>query len=328
MKRLLLSLLLACLATGLSLATGLLAHADSSGDTGMGYTWTDNQSPGRTIAFQWVDIAESGTRIASLSDCDDCLAADVATGFEFSFYGNAYSSVNINSNGALQFVDTDDPWGPGRLPTSELVGPVILPLWGDWDPRSSGDIYVQTMSSWPGTSQRAFIVQWDNVESWDCGRGDNATWQVVLLEHGGIIFQYLDIVVGDPECDYGADMTIGIQQGFGECFIMYSHRFASVPDGSAIAWSPQPSSCDQPEPTATSMAPPPTGIEPSNPGEEGSLAQEPALLPNDGGGPSGGDRAWTSLTGPGLSLALAGVVLFLCGLGMAISRTSRMKKLV
>ncbi len=250
-KRLLPSLLLAGLAIAWSLMTSLTAHGDTSGETGMGYDWTDNQRPNPTVAFQWMDIAESGTRIDTLSDCDDCLEGNVPIGFEFSFYGDAYATVSINSNGVLQFVDTGAHWGPGRLPHHDFLGPAIFPLWGDWDPRSNGNLYVETLSNWPKTNQRAFIVQWDDVENWDCRGGNNATWQVVLLEDGGIIFQYLDTAVGDLDCNHGADMTIGVQQGFSECFVMYSHRFASVPDRTAIVWSPQPSNCNQSEPQPT-----------------------------------------------------------------------------
>jgi hypothetical protein len=304
--------LAAGLAIGFAIATVLPTHADSSGETGMGYNWTDSQRPGQITAFQWVDIADPNARIAALSDCDDCLVDGVPISFEFPFYGEAYTTVGISSNGAIQFVDTDDPWGPGRLPTSELVGPVILPLWGDWDPSSSGDIYVQTLPSWPGTGQRAFVVQWNNVESWDCGRGDNATWQAALLEDGSIVFQYLDTIVSDLECNHGADMTIGIQQGFSECFVMYSHRFASVPNRTAITWSPQSSFCDQPEPTPTTVSPPATVIEPSDPAEPSPVARDPVGLPNDGSGPTDVSRTWTVKSG-GTFFVIVGATLVLLG---------------
>ncbi len=329
--------LLASLASLTLFAVTANAHADTSGETGTGYGWTDSQRPSPTVAFQWVDIAESGSRVERLSTCDDCLEGDVPIGFEFSFYGDAYTTVGINSNGVLQFVDAGAHWGPGRLPNHDFLGPAIFPLWGDWDPRSSGNIYVQRLSSWPGTSQRAFIVQWDDVESWDCRRGDNATWQVVLLENGGVIFQYLDTVVGALDCNHGADMTIGLQQGFSECSNTYSHRFASVPDGTAIAWSPQPSDCYQIEPAPTTDEPMPTTVEPtptriepaadefesSNSGEGGPETQDPLRFPNDGGGPSESGRGWAPSNASVRFLAIAGTVLLLFGLAWRRSISAR-----
>ncbi len=230
----------------------LPALADSSGSTRMGYDWLDNQPPNPGVSFQWVDISASGTRLAEISDCDDCTQIGVPVGFPFPFYGRSYTTVNVNSNGVLQFEDTDDPWGPDNMPTIDFSGPVILPFWSDWDPRSSGDIYAQLVPDWPGLGGRAFVVQWQDVENWDCDN-DNATWQAALLEDGRIIFQFLDTVVGDLDCDRGADMTVGVQQAPGRCFITYVNGTASVSDGTAVLWTPRASSCTgQAQPKTTS----------------------------------------------------------------------------
>ena len=316
-KRLLLSFLV-WLAFASSPSTTPAVYGDASGPTGMGYGWTDNQGPNPATTFQWVDIAESGRRVDALSSCDDCFEGGVSIGFDFLFYGDVYATVGINSNGVLQFVDTGAHWGPGRLPHHDILGPALLPLWGDWDPRSNGNIYVQTLPNWPGTNQRAFIVQWDDVENWDCRRGDNATWQVALLEDGGIIYQYLDTVLGELECNYGADMTIGLQQGFGECSVTYSHRYASVPNLAAIFWSPQSSECSSADATSEPVdAPTTTPGQAPSPGQDGSNGPEVVGLPNGGSGPSDSYQSWSPQIAREPYVLIAGVALLLTALGLA-----------
>ncbi len=318
--RLLLAYLLAVIVFASSPSTAPPVYGDASGQTGMGYGWTDNHRPDAGTTFQWTDIAQSGNRVDQLSSCDDCFVGDFGIGFDFPFYGESYSSVGINSNGTLQFVNTDDFFGPATLPTEHFTGPVLFPLWGDWDPRSSGNIYVKMIPSWPGGGgQRAFVVQWDDVENWDCRPGNNATWQVVLLDDGRFIFEYLDTELADLDCDHGADMTIGIQQGLGECFLTYSFRFASVPNETAILWSPQPSACVAADatPTPVDAAPSVTPGQAPTPGQDGSHGQGIVDLPIDGTGPAGSNLHGSSHVAGELYFAVVGVALLLTGLGIA-----------
>ena len=222
----------------------------------MGYEWADNQGPSPTVGFRWFDISESGARLARVSDCDDCVQEAVPIGFAFPFFGRSYDSVHVNSNGTLQFQDTGHHWGPNELPTTDLAGPVILAFWSDWDPRSSGDVYVERLPAWQDGSGPAFVIQWENVENYDCDDGNNATWQTVLLTGGRVLSQYLDANVGDFFCNEGADMTVGVQNLELSCYVQYSNRTASVPDQTAIMWSP--ASCGVEEATATEASLPST----------------------------------------------------------------------
>ena len=283
-----------------------VATADTGGPAGMGYTWTSNQGSPPTVAFRWFDISESGDNLERVSGCDDCTEEAVPIGFAFPFYGRSYESVHVNSNGALQFQETSHHWGPDQLPAVDLSGPVILSFWSDWDPRSSGDVYIETLSTWQDAGGPAFVVQWENMENYDCDNGDNATWQTVLLADGRIFSQYLDTSVGDLFCSHGADMTVGVQDVAG-CFVQYSNRSVAVPDHTAIMWSPTRCGAEEPTATAATTADDPTPADGAN---------GPAGVPAAGGGPAG--------SGAGTSWLAGALAMFAGGAGLlALGRRLR-----
>lgn len=235
------------------------ASANGSGGTGSGYGWIDSKGGGPNAAYEWIDVSATGQ---NLGHCDDCMRP-VNIGFAFSYFGADYTTVNVGANGVLQFAYTSTQWGPFELPDGHFGGPVMLPFWSDWDPTSGGDMFAQT-TSWHG--QTALVVQWNNVASWDCDRGGAAaSWEVILLANGEFVFQYKDTDLGDGFCDRGADMTVGIQRDALACYHQYSNQQDSIPNGTAIAWSPQVDDCgaavaatstparatDTPEPTST-----------------------------------------------------------------------------
>jgi len=259
-----------------------VSNADTSGPTAMGYTWTSNQGSQPTVAFRWFDISESGDNLERVSGCDDCIQEAVPIGFAFPFYGRSFDSIHVNSNGTLQFQDTGHHWGPDELPAVDLSGPVILSFWSDWDPASSGDVYVETLSTWQDARGPAFVVQWEDMENYDCDNGDNATWQTVLLADGRIFSQYLDTGVGDLFCSHGADMTVGVLDVTSGCYVQYSNRTVDVPDHTAIMWSPTVCGAEEPAPTAATFTDAPTPV------------NGPPGVPPAGSGPveGGPDPAW------------------------------------
>lgn len=340
----------ACLAGRVGLATaaaaGLLllvasgVRAQNGGETAGGYRWTDSRLPGPSATFRWVEIS-AGQPLPEISDCDDC-TLQVPIGFSFQFYGKRYQTVYINANGALQFEDAADHWGPGRMPTPDFSGPVILPFWSDWDTRASGAVYAKALSEWPaGSGHAAFVVQWQNVENWDCGRGDNATWQVILLEGGDFVFQYLDTAVADPDCNGGLNMTVGIQQDTDACFVVYSNQYFALRDQMSIEWTPAGECLPASEPEAGPAPQPDAGPAGSGPATPPLLKPPDRAVPEptlrqDGSGVSHGrreaaDSAHFPATGGlpsaspggglGLSLSLvtllAGAVLASAGAGLA-----------
>ena len=64
-----------------------------------------------TIDYEWVDInPENGGLGENLNLTDDTIARDVLLGFDFTYYGYTYSSVNICSNGWVSFEESTIPY--------------------------------------------------------------------------------------------------------------------------------------------------------------------------------------------------------------------------
>lgn len=270
----------------------------------MGYTWVDNRGGPPRATFHWLDISETGRRLAQASECDDCTELGVPIGFAFPFFDRSYGAVNVNSNGTLQFTDTVHYWGPDLLPTNDFLGPAIISFWSDWDASSSGDIYVATVPAWQDGSGPAFVVQWNDLENYDCDRGSNATWQTALLSDGRIVSSYLETEVGDLFCDYGADMTVGLQEAPTARFVQYSNRSARVTDRTVIEWTPSRVST----PDINDPGPPETATPAAPAGGAGGTA---GLGQAGSGSHATGAVPWDALT---TALALMGASLILIAL--------------
>lgn len=136
-------------------------------------------------------------------------------GFVFNLFGTAYTEVAIGSNGLLAFGGNDSDWcdydhqwnwantgGPGAVH-------VIAPLWTDWDPSSSGNIYYNTLGT-PGNQR--FIITYEQIEHYDQVTSD--TFQVTLLENGMIAFGYCDLAFTEKD-DWGERALVGVSNGAG-----------------------------------------------------------------------------------------------------------------
>src|SRR5687768_14437136 len=76
-------------------------------------------------------------------ESDDGTTGLVPIGFDFQFFGNIYSDVNIASNGFISFVaDLHDGCCEGRtIPRADLVNNVIAAVWSDLSPDAAGQIW-------------------------------------------------------------------------------------------------------------------------------------------------------------------------------------------
>jgi hypothetical protein len=271
------------------------AHAASSGDTGMGYSWVDNQGGSPSIVFDWVDVAAAAPKLTHVSNCDDCVQLDVEIGFNFPFFGAPYPKLNIGANGSVMFINTTTQWGPNEIPSTFFGSPVMLPFWSDWDPGSRGDVYAGPVD-WAGANgHAAFAIEWKGVENWDCSSGATpGTWEVILIADGSFVFQYLKAKLGDKFCDGaaevgGGDMTVAIQ-GTSSCYVTYANQESVIPDKTAIRWTPQQDACSGVAPTETpTRTPVPTNTpEPSATAGVGTPTVAPAT---PGSGTLGAERA-------------------------------------
>jgi subtilisin family serine protease len=170
----------------------------SGGEDAFGYTWN-------IVPIQWVD-ASSGT---SVSLSDDSFIRSIPLGFNFNYYGDDYSEINIMSNGWLSFAYADS-WYPPCVPTSG-ISTAIVPFGRDLNPGVS-DGYIKYLTQ--GTSpNRTFVVEFNNIKNY--GSSLMHTFQVVFYENNGKIrFQYLN-TQSKPNSIGISDATTTV--GIGNC---------------------------------------------------------------------------------------------------------------
>ena len=105
---------------------------------------------------------------------DDGFRGPVDLGFNFTLYGNTYSSLYINNNGNVSFgggIAAYEPDGP-----TGADQPIVSPFFGDVDTQSALSGVVHYQLDTPGQ----LVVTWDNVGRYD-SRGDLLdSFQLVL----------------------------------------------------------------------------------------------------------------------------------------------------
>jgi len=160
-------------------------------------------------------------------------SGQIPLGFAFDYGGRNFTEVRVSSNGMLQFQAVDnDPnnsalalTGAGGEPNIDFA---MLPFWDDLDPLGNPNVlHYETRGAAPN---RVFIVSYDAVNFF--GSANTATFQVQIYEQGHFVYRY-----GNTTGNSGANATIGYEVG-NTNFVQYSLNTASVPDGSAILWTP------------------------------------------------------------------------------------------
>ncbi len=197
----------------------------TGGPDGYGYIYTGEITSG-AITYDFENISGAGTH-AAISGSDEATEA-VAIGFAFPFYGTDHNTVNVSTNGLLNFTSTDSFFESWELPVTDVFGPIseqlIAGWWGDLEPGAGGDIYYATLGAAPN---RRFIVQFDTVEHY--GGGNPVTFQFKLFESGRIEIHFQTMATD------GDNYSVGIQDGTGNG-LSYYYGTGAVPDGSAVAF--------------------------------------------------------------------------------------------
>ncbi|NUN46425.1 hypothetical protein HUU58_12165, partial [bacterium] len=185
--------------------------------------WTDSKTSTAApyATYQWVD-ASAGSVITPTTGSTTGL---VNIGFNFVFYGNTYSQVDISSRGFLSFQDL---LGTDFSANNDLTlagGPdsVIAPY---WDLITTNPVATRIHYQTQGTSpNRQFVVTWSNFLS----GGSVITFQAILYETTNLIkFQYQTLGTAT-----GATVSVGVDSSNGTAS-QYSFNSASLEDGLAI----------------------------------------------------------------------------------------------
>jgi hypothetical protein len=169
--------------------------------------------------------------------CDDCTTA-LALPFTVSLFGEEYTSVNVSSNGNLQFGSNLTDYSNSCLPYAPM-GTTIFGYWDDLrtDGANGQGIYTRVFGTAPN---RALGIEW---QAQTYATGATAHFEVVLSEMRPGFSVYFGSVP-----DEGLSATVGVQHGGGPEVMLYSCNAAGrVPvwvEFSCLGGPPPPPPCD------------------------------------------------------------------------------------
>ncbi len=175
--------------------------------------------------FSWIDITSSGQPYYLSDDA----SVWVSIGDPFPFYGNAYNSLYIGSNGQVVFgTSTGAGWpGGNAIPSTFAPNNAIYAFWDDLHPAngSQGTIYTQRVDG------HLFVIEFYQVQHYPGGNPE--TFEVILdLDSGTILLQYL--TVNDAR-----QTSVGIENANGTAGLLYAfHNPSLLTDGLALAFYP------------------------------------------------------------------------------------------
>ena len=171
-------------------------------DVVLGFSSTDEYIVDTEGIFNPEDITDK-QNVLSLSD--DSLAREIPIGFDFIFFGEQYSKLNISSNGFINFgeISSAGCCSGQVLPSSFSPNNLIALAWTDLFPNSSNNVSYAMVGEAPN---RIFIINYNGIAS---GGGGSVTSQLKLFEKESII----EIHSTDVS---GSSMTQGIENKLGD----------------------------------------------------------------------------------------------------------------
>jgi N-acetylneuraminic acid mutarotase len=137
---------------------------------------------GTTIPF----APKPGPFAHAVSPCDECIMESAPIGFNFTFYGNSYSGVDIYDNGFIGFTpgNTTGCCSGRTIPLLDGVNNMIAAAWTDLNPPGGGGVFYETRGQAPN---RYFIVSYQQIPWWPETGTSRVTSQIVLYEGSNAI---------------------------------------------------------------------------------------------------------------------------------------------
>ena len=193
-------------------------HATGGPDR-FGYTYADSDT-GACI-YNWIELGAS--RLALTGD-DTTMALPI--GFPFPFYGQTYTRLTVDSNGALLLADSPPAWANQPL-GADGPPPRLAPFWDDLTVEA---VQARVVDAAP---DRALVVTYQARLT----QGGSAAFQAQLHEDGRITYLYNSLSGRRSD---GAGATVGIQgsaAGLGYLFNGYPQE-NRLHNGLAVCFAP------------------------------------------------------------------------------------------
>ena len=171
--------------------------------------------------YNWINPVTSGHTVATFSDPDDG-SVTVNMGFNFTYMGSSYSSVNIYTNGFLNFGSVVSPYIYTLSSIPNVSNPVNMVAPGLIDLDFTSATYPSSKVYYGGDANKFVVTYYHAYPYINPGVSTNyITMQVVFYSSGNIRFQYNDIESLNYFTEFTPYCDIGIQNAAGNGGIQY-----------------------------------------------------------------------------------------------------------
>jgi len=212
-----------------SIPVGTATATTPFGPDRYGYICVDDTDTGWVTrpAYNWVELnPREGGQGTNLNLVDLEEEADASTlidlSFEFTYYGETFSTLTVCTNGWAAFGDHHTLIGGRnrRIPCSELVPAMLCPFWDDLITTANGGVFVLS-----DAQNHRFIIQWSLMRKLGPqGQGEPLeTFEIILYDPA-----FLHTPTGDGEIVFLYEDVNDAQS----CFQTWDTPFATVGIGS------------------------------------------------------------------------------------------------
>lgn len=159
---------------------------------------------------------------------DDCMAA-VALPFPYTLYDQIFTSVNVSTNGNVQFASNNSDYGQGDVcfPLGQF-NYAIMAHWGDLTVGGASEgIFTSVSGSAPN---RIFNIEWRASRLGNAPGSLN--FEIRLYEDQA----RFDLVFGTVPGS-GSEVTVGVQRGTGSTYTEFSCHQNSLRNGMALIFT-------------------------------------------------------------------------------------------
>ncbi|HEY3293974.1 MAG TPA: hypothetical protein VGL38_00895 [bacterium] len=163
------------------------------GPDAYGYRYVDNVAPD-TASYAWIELC--GDANATNGPTGDDASASATIGFPFSFYGTAYTSCYVSTNGMLSFGGSNTAWNALDPTTTAPTYPYFAPFFVDMNTGqgTNGGCTSNGTAPWIrwetfGTApNQYFVVEWRRMPEYTTGNLFSV--EAILYPNGQMKVQY------------------------------------------------------------------------------------------------------------------------------------------
>lgn len=188
----------------------------------------------------------TGIGIPSQENNEDWVQGPFPIGFDFSFFGDKYTSFWVGANGWISFVENKNSSGIREafaIPSAAFYTPkaCICGPFQDLYPTTDGSpfVFYRTVGTAP---QRKLVVMWCDCPMFLC-TSSTVTFQIILNEADYSIENH---IFKKPACpdNYGNKATLGLQDKSGYVGFSVPGYNATSWSSDTMAWRYKPTSAD------------------------------------------------------------------------------------